>query len=131
MPDVVVITGAGAGLGRAAAHAFAARGCRVALLARGAERLDAAAAELPGDGHLAIPTNVSDPAAVERAANRIERELGPIDVWNNCAMTTVFAPVHEMTAEEYRRVTEVAYLGYVHGTLAALRRMLPRDRNIA
>jgi NAD(P)-dependent dehydrogenase (short-subunit alcohol dehydrogenase family) len=129
-PRVVVVTGASAGLGRAIARAFGARGAVVGLIARGVEGLSAAELEIRDKGGraLALPADVSDAAAVEAAAERVERELGPIDVWINNAMVSVFSPVKEMTAEEFRRVTEVTYLGYVHGTLAALRHMLPRDR---
>jgi NAD(P)-dependent dehydrogenase (short-subunit alcohol dehydrogenase family) len=131
-PRVVVVTGASAGLGRAIARAFGAGGAAVGLIARGQERLAAAEAEIrEGGGRaLALPADVSDAAAVEDAAERVERVLGPIDVWVNNAMVSVFSPVKEMTAEEYRRVTEVTYLGYVQGTLAALRRMLPRDAGV-
>ncbi len=122
---VVVVTGASGGVGRATARLFGARGDKVALLARGEEGLDAAAAEVDG---LAIAVDVADAAAVDGAAARVERELGPIDVWVNDAFSSVFAPVTEVTAEEFRRITEVTYLGYVYGTKAALRRMLPRDR---
>jgi len=128
-PRVVVITGASAGIGRAAALAFAGNGDRVALLARGEDRLWDACAEIRDAGGIAlgIATDVADAAQVEQAAARIERELGPISVWVNNAATTVFAPVIDIAAEEFRRVTEVTYLGTVHGTLAALRRMLPRN----
>jgi NAD(P)-dependent dehydrogenase (short-subunit alcohol dehydrogenase family) len=129
-PDVVVITGASAGVGRATARRFAREGSQVALLARGRAGLEGARADVEAAGGraLAIPTDVADAGAVESAAQRVERELGPIDVWINNAMVSVFSPVREMTADEFRRVTEVTYLGCVHGTLAALRRMLPRDR---
>jgi NAD(P)-dependent dehydrogenase (short-subunit alcohol dehydrogenase family) len=126
---VVVITGASAGLGRATARAFARRGARLGLIARDRVRLDAAcdeARELGGEA-IALPLDVSDSDAVETAADRVEATFGPIDVWVNNAMVSVFAPVWTMTATEYRRVTEVTYLGVVHGTLAALRRMRPRD----
>ena len=128
-PRVVVVTGASAGLGRATARAFAARGASVALIARGHEALAATEAEIrdAGGRALALPADVSDAASIADAAERTERELGPIDVWVNNAMVSVFSPVKEMHAGEYRRVTEVTYLGYVHGTLAALRSMLPRD----
>jgi NAD(P)-dependent dehydrogenase (short-subunit alcohol dehydrogenase family) len=129
---VVVVTGASAGVGRATVQAFARRGASVGLLARGADGLTAAALEVEREGGraLALPTDVADAPAVERAAATVERELGPIDVWVNCAMVSVLSPVKEMTPDEFRRVTEVTYLGYVHGTLAALRRMLPRDRGM-
>ncbi len=129
-PEVVVVTGASAGVGRATARLFGQRGARVGLLARGRDGLEAARREVEeaGGTALVLPTDVADASQVERAAERIEAGLGPIDVWVNNAMVSVFSPVKEMTAEEYRRVTEVTYLGVVHGTLAALRRMLPRDR---
>ena len=128
--QVVVVTGASAGLGRAIAHAFAARGAKIGLLARNPEALDVAAEEcqMRGGEGLAIPTDVSDAAAVEAAAERAEQELGPIDVWVNNAMVSVFSPVVEMEAADYKRVTDVLYLGFVHGTMAALRRMRKRDR---
>ena len=127
---VVVITGSSAGLGRAIAHAFAKRGAKLGLLARNPEALNAACSECEalGGTALAVPTDVSDAEAVEKAATRVEAEFGPIDIWVNDAMVSVFSPVKEMEASDYRRVTEVLYLGFVHGTLAALRRMLPRNR---
>src|SRR5438309_4588870 len=127
---IVAVTGATSGVGRAAVRAFAARGYDVALLARDQAGLEGAAKEVEqaGGRSLAVPTDVADADQVENAAERIEAELGPIDVWVNDAMTSVFSPFKEMTAEEYRRVTEVTYLGQVYGTMAALRRMLPRDR---
>jgi NAD(P)-dependent dehydrogenase (short-subunit alcohol dehydrogenase family) len=129
-PEVVVVTGASAGLGRAIARRFGEAGAHVALVARGEDGLLGAKREIEHLGGRAIvcPLDVADAAAVEEAAERTERELGPIDVWVNDAMVSVFSPVKEMTAEEYKRVTEVTYLGYVYGTLSALRRMLPRDR---
>jgi NAD(P)-dependent dehydrogenase (short-subunit alcohol dehydrogenase family) len=128
----VVITGASAGVGRATARRFAQRGDRVALLARGTDGLEGAAQEIRDAGSevLALPTDVADAEAVEQAAERVEVELGPIDVWVNNAMTSVFSPVRMMKPEEYRRVTEVTYLGVVHGTLSALNRMLPRDNGV-
>jgi len=129
---VVVVTGASAGVGRATAKAFGARGDRVALLARGEEGLAAGAAEVEEGGGeaLVIQVDVADADAVEAAAERAERELGPIDVWVNDAMATVFAPFAEVEPAEYRRSTEVTYLGCVWGTRAALRRMTPRDRGV-
>jgi NADP-dependent 3-hydroxy acid dehydrogenase YdfG len=128
--QVVVVTGASSGVGRACARAFGARGARVGLIARNAEALEAAAAEIrqAGGEALVCPLDVADAEAVEAAAASAERQWGRIDTWVNCAMATVFAPVADTTPEEYRRVTEVTYLGYVHGTLAALRRMRPRDQ---
>jgi NAD(P)-dependent dehydrogenase (short-subunit alcohol dehydrogenase family) len=130
--EVVVVTGASAGLGRAIAREFGRHNADVALLARGRDGLAGAAAEIErlGGRALVLPTDVADSAAVEAAADAVERELGPIDVWVNDAMCSVFSPVREMQPEEYRRVTEVTYLGVVYGTLAALKRMLPRDRGV-
>ena len=127
---VVVVTGASAGLGRAIAHQYARRGAKVALLARNPQALDAAAkeCEILGGFGLAIPTDVSDADAVEAAAERVERELGPIDVWVNNAMVSVFSPAKEMEVADYKRVTDVLYMGFVHGTLAALKRMTARNR---
>lgn len=129
-PSVVVITGAGSGVGRATARAFGSMGAAIGLVARGEDALEAAAKEVASAGGkaLAIPADVADAAAVERAAIRVERDLGPVDVWVNNAMTTVLAPFVEVSPEEFRRVTEVTYLGQVYGTMAALARMLPRDR---
>jgi NAD(P)-dependent dehydrogenase (short-subunit alcohol dehydrogenase family) len=128
----VVITGASAGVGRATARAFAREGARIALIARGRERLEAAKREVEalGGKSLVLPLDVADAAAIEAAAAQTEEELGPIDVWVNNAMTSVFSPVREMDAEDYKRVTEVTYLGYVYGTLAALKRMLRRNRGV-
>lgn len=129
-PEVVVVTGASGGVGRAIAHAFAKRGARVGLLARGQRGLDGAREECESLGAraIAIPTDVSDPEQVEAAAQRVEEELGPIDVWVNDAMATVFGEFLDISAEEYRRSTEVTYLGTVYGTMSALRRMVARDR---
>jgi len=128
-PRTVVVTGASAGVGRATARAFADRGDRVALLARGEAGLAGAAADVKARGGrpFVVPVDVADAEAVDGAAAAVESELGPIDVWVNNAMTAVLAPVQETTADEFRRVTEVTYLGCVHGTLAALARMAPRD----
>jgi short-subunit dehydrogenase len=126
---VVAITGASAGVGRAAARAFARDGAAVGLIARGRERLEAAAAEARslGCGAAPVEADVSDPDQVEAAAAEIEEKLGPIDVWVNNAMTTVFAPVSDTTPAEFARATQVTYLGSVWGTMVALRRMRPRD----
>ena len=127
---VVAVTGASAGVGRAAARAFAERGAMVALVARGEDGLKGAAREVEAAGGdaLVLPADVAEPAQVEAAAEAAEREFGPIDVWVNDAMTSVFAPFWEIEPDEYRRVTEVTYLGVVNGTRAALSRMRPRDR---
>jgi len=129
-PSVVVITGAGSGVGRAASRAFGSMGAAVALVGRGTDALEAAAKEVTSAGGrpLVLPAEVADPGAVEAAADSAERELGPVDVWVNNAVTSLLAPFTEVSPEEFRRVTEVTYLGQVHGTRAALRRMLPRDR---
>ena len=128
--ETVVITGASAGLGRAIAREFGRHGANVGLLARGLDGLNAAKQEIENAGGKAIvvPADVADGHALEEAAAGVEEHFGPIDIWVNNAMTSVFSPVKEMEAEEYKRVTEVTYLGVVNGTLAALRRMLPRDR---
>jgi NAD(P)-dependent dehydrogenase (short-subunit alcohol dehydrogenase family) len=127
--ETVAITGAAAGAGRAAAQAFARQGARIALLARGLDDLNAAAAEVEAAGGtaLVLPTDVADADAVEAAADAVERRFGPLDIWVNCAMATVFAEVWQIAPEEFRRATEVTYLGYVYGTMAALRRMRPRN----
>ena len=129
---VIVITGASGGLGRAIAHEFAKQGARLALLARGLEGLEGAKQEVEalGGTALIIPTDVSDPEAVEEAARQTEEELGPIDAWINNAMVSVFSKFHEIKPEEFKRVTEVTYLGQVYGTLSALRRMMPRNKGV-
>ena len=129
---MVVITGASAGVGRATAQAFAREGARVALIARGRAGLEAARRDVSGRGGeaLVLPLDVADALAIEEAAEKIENTFGPIDVWVNNAMASVFSPIKQMTPDEFKRVTEVTYLGYVYGTLAALKRMLPRDRGI-
>lgn len=127
--DVVVITGASAGIGRAIARRFAADGARIGLLARGREGLEATAREVENLGGTAIfvETDVADYDQVEAAAERVEKELGAIDIWINNAMTSVFAPISKITPDEFRRVTEVTYLGTVWGSMVALKRMMPRD----
>jgi NADP-dependent 3-hydroxy acid dehydrogenase YdfG len=128
--EVVVITGASAGLGRATAREFGRHGAKVGLIARGIDGLEAAKREIEsaGGSAMVLPLDVADASAIENAAASIEQELGPIDIWVNNAMASVFSSVREMQPEEYKRVTEVTYLGVVYGTLAALRRMLPRNR---
>ncbi|TDD55976.1 SDR family oxidoreductase [Saccharopolyspora elongata] len=130
--QVVVVTGASGGVGRALARAYGRRGAKVALLARGRAGLDAAARELRDGGGtpLVLPCDVADHEQVDAAAERTETELGPIDTWINTAFSTVFARFDDIGPEEFRRVTEVTYLGFVHGTMAALRRMRPRDRGV-
>lgn len=130
--EVVMITGASAGIGRATAQAFARRGAWIGLLARSRERLEAACREVEslGGRGLVLVADVADDKAVDAAAERLEQEFGPIDIWINDAMVSVFSPIAEMEPAEYRRVTEVTYLGYVWGTMAALRRMRPRNRGV-
>lgn len=127
---IVVVTGASAGVGRAVVNEFARQGAHIGLIARGRERLQATkrAVEKAGGKALALPTDVADAQQVEDAAERVENELGPIDVWVNVAMTTVFAPFLEIKPDEFKRATEVTYLGQVYGTLAALKRMHARNR---
>jgi NAD(P)-dependent dehydrogenase (short-subunit alcohol dehydrogenase family) len=129
-PRTVVVTGAGAGVGRATARMFGARGDNVGLVARGRDGLEGARGDVEeaGGRALDISTDVADPDAVEEAARRVEEELGPIDVWVNCAMASIFAFTWEIEPDEFRRATEVTYLGFVWGTQTALRRMRPRDR---
>ncbi len=130
--EVIVVTGASAGVGRATVRAFARAGARIGLIARGRDGLEAAKREIEtmGGEALVCPADVANPDEVETAARGVEERLGPIDIWINNAMTSVFSPVKEMTPEDFKRVTEVTYLGYVYGTLAALKRMLPRDRGV-
>lgn len=131
-PEVVVITGASAGVGRATARAFGRQGAHIGLLARGRDGLEAARREIEAAGGtaLALPTDVSKADAVEAAAAAVEAQFGPIDVWVNDAMVSVFAPLSATHADEFHRVTEVTYLGFVYGTMAALRRMRPRNRGV-
>lgn len=128
--QVVIITGASAGVGRALAAAYARRGAVIGLIARGQAGLDGARKEVEelGGTPIVIQADVADAEAIDAAAGLVESQAGPIDTWINNAMTSVFSPVREMGADEFRRVTEVTYLGAVHGTLSALKRMLPRDR---
>ena len=130
--EVAVITGASAGVGRATVREFARRGAWIGLIARGRDGLTAAAREVEalGGKALVLPVDVANADDIENAAAAVEKELGPIDIWVNNAMASVFSPIKEMASDEFKRVTEVTYLGYVYGTLAALRRMLPRDRGI-
>ncbi len=131
-PEVVVVTGASAGLGRAIVREFAKRSAHIALIARGHDGLEGARREVEqaGGKALVLPCDVADAKAVEEAAERVENELGPIDVWINDAFVGVFSEFKDVTPEEYRRVTEVTYLGQVWGTRAALKRMLRRDRGV-
>jgi NADP-dependent 3-hydroxy acid dehydrogenase YdfG len=130
--EVVVVTGASAGVGRAIVREFARHGASLGLLARSRDGLAGARHDVQrlGGRAMAIQTDVSDDRQVEQAAERIEQELGPIDIWINNAMVSVLSPALQMTADEYRRVTDVTYLGYVYGTLVALRHMVPRDRGV-
>jgi NAD(P)-dependent dehydrogenase (short-subunit alcohol dehydrogenase family) len=130
MTQVVVVTGASGGIGRAVVRAFARRGAKIGLIARGETGLQAAAEEVrdAGGEPLVLPLDVADSDAVHQAAADVEERLGPIDVWVNVAFSSVFAPLHEITPAEFKRTTEVSYLGYVYGTMAALRCMKPRDR---
>ena len=129
-PETIVVTGAAGGVGRATARTFGRRGANIGLLARGVEGLEAAAREVAQEGGaaLVLPADVADADAVERAAATVEDRFGPIDIWVNCAMATIFSPFADLTPDEYRRATEVTYLGYVYGTMAALRRMRVRNR---
>ncbi len=131
-PEVVVVTGASAGVGRAVVRRFAQEGAHIGLLARGLDGLEGARRDVERLGGKAVvcPTDVVDAEAVERAAARVEEEFGAIDIWINNATTSVFSPIREMTAGEFKRVTEVTYLGVVYGTQSALKRMLPRNRGV-
>lgn len=128
-PEVVVITGAAAGAGRAVVRAFAKRGASIGLISRSKDALEAARKEVEQSGGraIALPTDVADPAQVEAAAEEVEKALGPIDIWVNDAMATVFAFFKDIEPEEFKRATEVTYLGTVYGTRSALKRMLPRN----
>jgi NAD(P)-dependent dehydrogenase (short-subunit alcohol dehydrogenase family) len=130
---VVVVTGGSAGLGRAAAQAFAGHGAKVAVFARSRKQLDSTVAELKELGApaaLGLEVDVAEPEQVEKAADQVEKTLGPVDIWINNAMATVFGPFKELEPDEFRRVTEVTYLGSVYGTMAAMKRMLPRDQGM-
>src|SRR5438477_7005627 len=129
---VAVITGASAGVGRATAKAFALHGYWVGLIARNQDRLEAAKREVEGIGVRAtyVSADVANPAGIEAAAEHIEQDLGPIDIWVNNAMATIFAPLDQITPEEFRRATEVTYLGAVYGTMAALKRMKARNSGV-
>lgn len=129
-PEIVVVTGASAGVGRAVVRRFAKEGAHIGLIARGKDGLDAARKEVEeaGGRAIALQVDVADGNQIESAAAAIEEHLGPIDIWINNAMTTVFGPLKSITMDEFRRVTEVTYLGTVYGTMAALKRMQPRDR---
>lgn len=129
-PEVVIITGAGAGLGRAVVRQFAKRQASIGLVSRDPGRLESAKkeVEMMGGKALPLPTDVADAEAVDRAATAVENEFGPLDVWVNVAMSTVFAPFDEITPQEFKRVTEVTYLGFVYGTMAAIHRMKKRDK---
>ncbi|MEN6616316.1 MAG: SDR family oxidoreductase, partial [Syntrophorhabdus sp.] len=126
--EIVVVTGGSAGCGRAIVEEFARHNAAISIVARGEERLDDAIKEVVrlGGQAIAIPTDVSDPDAVDRAAAKTEQTFGPIDIWVNDAMASMVAPIRDMKPAEFRRVTEVTYLGVVWGTMAALKRMLPR-----
>jgi NAD(P)-dependent dehydrogenase (short-subunit alcohol dehydrogenase family) len=128
--EVVVITGASAGVGRAVAREFAAHGAMIGLLARNRDTLEGVKQEVEalGGQALVLIADVADARAIEDAADQVQAEFGAIDIWINNAMASMMSPAIEMTADEFKRVTDVTYLGYVHGTLAALRRMTPRDR---
>src|SRR5437588_5683738 len=128
----IVITGASAGVGRATARAFAREGARIGLIARGRAGLEGTRQDVEklGGEALILPLDVADATEVEQAAAEVEEKFGAIDVWLNNAMASVLSPIKEMTPEEFKRVTEVTYLGYVYGTLAALNRMLPRDQGV-
>jgi short-subunit dehydrogenase len=130
--QIIVITGATAGVGRATAHAFAEEGAYVVLLARDEKRLRETEMEVirRGGKTLAIPTDVANAAEVEQAAEQAERTVGPIDVWVNNAMATIFSPIQEITPDEFKRATEVTYLGAVYGTMSALKRMRPRNDGV-
>jgi NAD(P)-dependent dehydrogenase (short-subunit alcohol dehydrogenase family) len=129
-PKVVVVTGASAGVGRAVVREFASEGASIGLIARGRGRLESAKQEVEARGGkaLVIPADVADANLIDQAAAQVEREFGPIDVWVNDAMTTIFAPVEKITPQEFKRTTEVTYLGFVYGTMAALKRMKERNR---
>lgn len=129
-PEVVVITGASAGVGRAITREFARQKAHIGLIARGEDRLEAARREVEeaGGEALVLPTDVANAQQLDNAADQVEQKFGPIDIWVNDAMTTIFAPVWEITPDEFRRATEVTYLGFVYGTMAALKRMRPRNR---
>ena len=131
-PKVVVVTGASAGVGRAIVQAFAQEGAGIGLIARGLDGLEGARRDVESAGGraLVLPCDVADAGKLDACAAAVEEQLGPIDVWVNNAMVSVFSPVKEMRPEEYKRVTEVTYLGYVYGTLAALKYMLPRDHGV-